>query len=180
MTSGYPRLIVLTDAARGYDLARQAAACPPESILIERTYGKKPTALRGPRGRGPIRLATVPPRVARQTQLDGIHWPERRLRLRHRSKTSDLIETASAHRGLSIAKARQLGIKAILVSVAFPSQSPSANGPGAGRPKGAIRLALLQRAFPSCDLYALGGIQAKTVRLLARSNLYGVALISGL
>lgn len=172
--------MVLTDDARGYDLARQAAACPPDSILIERTYGEKPSPKPSQRDRRPKRLATVLPRLARQNRLDGIHWPEKRLKLRNRSKTGGLIETASAHRGLSIGKAQRLGIRAILVSVAFPSQSPSANRPGAGRFKGTIRLALLQRAFPTCDLYALGGIRAKTVRLLARSKLYGVALISGL
>lgn len=179
LKSGYPRLVVLTDAARGYDVAHQVAVCPVDSMLIERTFGQRPTAPSGHRGGGPKRLATVPPRLARQIRLDGVHWPEKRLRLRHRSKTCGLIETASAHRGLSIGRAQRMGIRAILVSVAFPSQSPSANAPGAGRIKGPIRLALLQRAFPTCELYALGGIQAKTTRQLARSDLYGVALISG-
>lgn len=172
--------MVLTDAARGYDLAQQAVNCPKEALLIERTFGEKLTPRLSGKGRGPIRLATVPPHQARAGGLDGVHWPENRLRLRIRSKVGGLIETASAHRGLSIGKAQRMGIRAILVSVAFPSQSPSANRPGAGRTKGAIRLASLQRAFPACDLYALGGIQAKTTRELARSGIYGVALISGL
>lgn len=179
LQSGYPRLVVLTDAARGYDLARQAVNCPKEAILIERTFGEKLTPRFGGKGRGPIRLATVLPRQARTGGLDGMHWPENRLRLRLRSKVGGLIETASAHRGLTIGKAQRLGIRAILISVAFPSQSPSANRPGAGRFKGTIRLALLQRAFPTCNLYALGGIQTTTTRQLAQSGLYGVALISG-
>jgi thiamine monophosphate synthase len=158
LKSGYPRLVVLTDDMRGYDLARQSLVCPPEAI----------------------RLATVSPREARQAGLDGVHWPESRMWLRRRSAIGGLIETASAHRGLSIAKANKQGIRAILLSVAFPSQSPSANRPGASRAKGPIRLALLQQAFPACNLYGLGGIQAKTTRYLARSGLYGVALISGL
>lgn len=172
--------MVLTDAARGYDLARQAAVCPPAAILIERTYGKKASPESRTTRRRPIRLATVLPREARQSGLDGVHWPEKQLRLRRQSEVRGLIETASAHRGLSIGKARKLGVTAILISVAFPSQSSSATRPGAGRAKGPIRLALLQRAFPVCDLYGLGGIQAKTTRHLARSGLYGVALISGL
>jgi thiamine monophosphate synthase len=108
-----------------------------------------------------------------------VHWPEKRLKLRCLSASRGLIETASAHRGLSIAKAQKAGIHAILVSVAFPSQSPSAQKSGNSQTKGPIRLALLQRAFPASNLYGLGGIQAKTTRHLARSGLYGVALISG-
>jgi thiamine monophosphate synthase len=172
--------VVLTDAARGYDLARQAMNCPKKAILIERTFGEKLTPCLGGKGRGPIRLATVLPHQARAGGLDGVHWPENRLRLRLRSKVGGLVETASAHRGLTIGKAQRLGIRAILISVAFPSQSPSANRPGASRFKGAIRLALLQRAFPACNLFALGGIRAKTARQLRRSRLYGVALISGI
>ncbi|WP_395778680.1 thiamine phosphate synthase [Aquidulcibacter sp.] len=180
LKSGYPRLVVLTDDGRGYHLARQSLMCPPEAILIERTYGKKATPKSAAKGRQPVRLATISPREARQAGLDGVHWPEKRLRLRRRSAVGGLIETASAHRGLSIAKAKQQGVRAILLSVAFPSQSPSASRPGASSAKGPIRLAFLQKAFPSCDLYGLGGIQSKTTRQLARSGLYGVALISGL
>jgi thiamine-phosphate pyrophosphorylase len=180
LKSGYPRLVVLSDEARGYGLARQASICPREAILIERTFGQKASPVSASKGRGPIRLASVLPRQARQGGLDGVHWPEKRLKLRRRSQTAGLIETASAHRGLSIAKAQGLGVTAILISVAFPSYSPSATRPGAGPAKGPIRLALLQRAFPACDLYALGGIQARTTRHLARSGLYGVALVSGL
>ena len=180
LKSGYPRLVMLTDDARGYDLARQASVCPPEAILIERTYGKKATRVSASNVPRSIRLATVWPREARQVGLDGVHWPEKRLQLRRRSQVGGFIETASAHRGLSIAKAQKLGIRAILISVAFTSQSPSATKLGAGRAKGPIRLALLQRAFPACNLYGLGGIHAKSTRRLARSGLYGVALISGL
>ncbi len=172
--------MVLTDDVRGYDLARQSLVCPPEAILIERTYGRKAAPGSAGKGRHPIRLATISPREARQGGLDGVHWPEKRLRLRRRCQVGGLIETASAHRGLSIAKAQTLGIRAVLISVAFPSESPSATRPGAGRAKGPIRLAFLQQAFPACDLYGLGGIQAKTMRRLARSGLYGAALISGL
>jgi len=180
LKSGYPRLVVLTDDARGYDLTGQLLACPPEAILIERTYGKKAAPRPVAKGGQPIRLATISPREARQGGLDGVHWPENRMRLRRRSAVGGLIETASAHRGLSIAKANKHGVTAILLSVAFPSQSPSAIRPGGRRAKGQIRLAFLQQAFPACDLYGLGGIQAKTTRHLARSGLYGVALISGL
>ena len=97
--------MVLTDDMRGYDLVRQSLVCPPEAILIERTYGKKAAARSAAKGRQPIRLATVSPREARQAGLDGVHWPESRMRMRRRSAVGGLIETASAHRGLSIAKA---------------------------------------------------------------------------
>lgn len=173
--SGLPRLIVLSDQSRGYDLGRQLADCPPWAILIERTYGAVPGRRDGYVKQGPLRLATTSARASRRASLDGVHWPEKRLKKRCRSAMAGLIETASAHRGLSIAKARQQGITHILVSVAFPSRSPSA-----GRPRGPIRLALLQRAFPDCAIYALGGITGSTVIRLTRTGLAGVALISGL
>jgi hypothetical protein len=166
---GVARLIVMTDAARGYDLARQSAIAPTGAWLIERTFGPRATLYYGKA----TRLATVSPRQARQAKLAGVHWPEKRLRMRKRSQSGSLVETASAHRGLTLGSAAQRGLSIFLVSTAFKSDSPSAKAP-----KGPVRLALLQRAFPACLIFALGGVHAQTVKRLINTGIYGVALVS--
>jgi thiamine monophosphate synthase len=160
---------MMTDAARGYDLAHQTAIAPKGAWLIERTFGQMATAHRGKTHR----LATVTPRDARRAKLAGVHWPEKRLRTRKRSQSGSLIETASAHRGLTLGLAAQRGLSIFLVSTAFRSDSPSAKAP-----KGPVRLALLQRAFPACLIFALGGVHAQTVNRLIDTGIYGVALVS--
>lgn len=172
-----PRLLVLTDGARGFDVRRQLKAWPEGAALIERCFGQAPTPRSKHVRRGKdtrLRLATASAMAVRRAHLDGIHWPQKHLCKRLRSGCVGLIETASAHNGLAIARARRQKMAAILISTAFPSDSPSA-----GRPLGPIRLARLQRAFPDAPLYALGGIDATTVRRLRHSGLCGVALVSG-
>jgi thiamine-phosphate pyrophosphorylase len=165
-----PRLLVLSDEARGFSLESQVARWPKRVAFIERTYGKTPQSHRAP---GAIQLATCAPRQARRAKLGGLHWPEKSLKRRHLSAIRGLIETTSAHGGLALAKASNAGFDAILVSTAFASDSPSA-----GRPLGAIRLARMQRAFPAAKIYALGGITLKTIKKLSRTRIYGVALVS--
>jgi thiamine-phosphate pyrophosphorylase len=164
-----PRLLVLTDNARGYDLARQRQAWPHQVCFIQRTYGAEPSRA----ARDEMHLATCSAKQARQAGLNGIHWPQQRLRLRRASQIGDLLETASAHNGLEIARARAAGITSILVSTVFESASPSAK-----RPLGQLRLARLARAFPDCALFALGGITNKSARALVGTGAYGVALVS--
>jgi thiamine-phosphate pyrophosphorylase len=103
-----------------------------------------------------------------------VHWPAARLKHRKACLMGGLIETASAHTGLEIARARQLGLDGVLISTAFSSNSPSA-----GRPMGPHRLALLARMFPSMPLFALGGVNPRTAKRLIKTGLYGVALVSG-
>jgi hypothetical protein len=164
-----PRLLVLSDDARGFPLAHQHELWPHGAAFIERTFGVSPL----PKCRPAPSLASCRPRQARKAGLDGVHWPQGRLKFRYRSACQGLIETASAHNGLEISKARKAGISAILVSTAFPSFSPSAK-----RPFGACRLNKLARAFPDCTLFALGGIDAKNARGLIHTRIYGVALVS--
>jgi thiamine-phosphate pyrophosphorylase len=165
-----PRLLILSDEARGYGLEVQIARWPTGGAFIERTYGQEPHLKRG---RNIIQLASCTPRQARSAKLDGLHWPEKALKHRHVSASHSLIETTSAHSGLAIAKASRAGFDAVLVSTAFASDSPSAS-----RPLGPIRLARLQRTFPTAKIYALGGISLRTAKRLSRTGIYGVALVS--
>jgi thiamine-phosphate pyrophosphorylase len=167
-----PPLLVLSDRARGFDIDRQLALWPQAGAFIERTYGEEPKAKAAIR-RDVVRLATCLPRQARSAKLDGLHWPQKHLGRRRKSAISRLYETTSAHSGLALAKAARLGLDAILVSTAFTSSSPSAS-----KPLGALRLARLQAAFPAAKIYALGGITLKTARLLSRTGISGVALVS--
>jgi thiamine-phosphate pyrophosphorylase len=167
-----PRLLVLSDAARGFDLNVQHTKWPRGAGFIERTYGAIPSEVPAQR-RPAMQLATCTSKQARRAGLNGVHWPHARLPLRRRSQMAGLLETASAHRGLEIAKALHMGIACVLVSPAFASESPSA-----GKALGPHRLAKLARAFPRCDLFALGGMTEERVGTLSRSGLYGVALVS--
>jgi thiamine-phosphate pyrophosphorylase len=167
-----PRVLVLTDDARGFSLEHQMQAWPSGAAFIERTFGNRPRA-KASRTPKAVRLASCSPRQARQAKLDGIHWPNARLKHRRASATKGLMETASAHRGLDIAKALSTGVQAVLISTMFASNSPSAK-----RPLGAIRLATLQRAFPNACLFALGGITQKNAARLRTTGIYGIGLVS--
>jgi thiamine-phosphate pyrophosphorylase len=168
-----PRLLVLTDEARGYGLDAQLKKWPRGAAFVERTYGKPPTRA-SYRTKGPLRLATTTPRLAREAGLNGVHWPAARLKHRKACLMGGLIETASAHTGLEIARVRQLGLDGVLISTAFSSNSPSA-----GRPMGPCRIAFLARMFPNVPLFALGGVNPRTAKRLIKTGLYGVALVSG-
>jgi thiamine-phosphate pyrophosphorylase len=167
-----PRVLVLTDDARGFRLDHQMQAWPTGAAFIERTFGNPPYA-KASRQDNIVRLASCTPRQARRAMLDGIHWPNARLKHRRTSATKGLIETVSAHRGLDIAKALGVGVRAVLISTIFASNSPSAK-----RSLGAVRLARLQRAFPSACLFALGGITQKSAACLRATGIYGIALVS--
>jgi thiamine-phosphate pyrophosphorylase len=165
-----PAVFILSDTARGYDIESQLAVWPMGFGFIERTFGRVPYAKHGTDA---LRLATCAYREARVGGLDGVHWPQSRLSYRRKSAAAGLIETSSAHSGLAIGRAIQLGLSVILVSTVFSSDSPSAK-----RPLGPIRLAKLQRTFPTAQLYALGGVTVKTAKKLSRTQVHGVAFVS--
>jgi thiamine-phosphate pyrophosphorylase len=157
-------MLVLTDSARGLDLARQLETWPFGAGFIERTFGQTPSA--------PLvatfplfQLATCSARQARRLGLNGVHWPNGRLRSRRRSQMVGLL--------LEIARAARAGVKAILISPVFASNSPSAK-----RPLGQHRLAKLARSFPDCALFALGGVTEQSVQSLTHTGIYGVAGVS--
>ena len=167
----FPSLVVLTDQARGFALNHQVQIWPRGTTMLERTYGAPPTPKPKHEARS-LRLATCTPKEARCAGLDGIHWPNKRLKYRKRSDIAGLIETASVHSGLDIAMTCKQGISYVLLSTAFASRSPSAR-----RPLGAVRVAILCRRFPDIRFFVLGGITATTAKKLLTSGAYGVALV---
>ena len=167
-----PALWVLSDGARGYDIAHQLRRVPKNCVVIDRTFGQAPVT-RAQKGQ-PLRLATSTAKAVRRAKLDGIHWPAHRLKHRRRSAQKGLIETGSAHHGRQIGAALLAGVRDIAISTAFESDSPSA----ASRPLGPVRLALLARQWPRARLYALGGVTQTRARRLVGTGLCGVALVS--
>jgi thiamine-phosphate pyrophosphorylase len=170
-----PALVLMSDPVRAPDLAALAGRAPKGAWLLARSFGAAPD-LSGVRA-GLSVLATVPPRLARQQGLAGVHWPARRLGLRQRSAVGGLFETASAHSAREALLAARQGITVLLVSAVFASASPSA-----GRPLGPVRLARLIRAVtaaaPKVAVLALGGVNATRVRRLAGTGASGVAGVS--
>ncbi len=114
--------------------------------------------------------------LAAALRADGVHLPER---LAHAAKGLRRTRprwriTAAAHSLAACVAARRAGAEAVVISPAFPSASPSA-----GRPLGALRFSLLARAA-RVPAYALGGVDAHTIRRLQLGPAIGVAMIGGL
>lgn len=165
-----PLLFLLSDPLRGLPPERADALALPGLVLIERTFGAPPRASAS----DAPRLTTADARAARRAGADGLHWPEKRLRRRMRSRHQGRwrLETAAAHGGRAIARALTAGVTIILVSPAFASDSPSA-----GRPLGPHRLAALAKAFPRARLIALAGVDATRARRLRGKGVKGLAMV---
>jgi thiamine-phosphate pyrophosphorylase len=121
-------------------------------------------------------LAGADPQLAARISADGVHLPERMSALAggiRRGRPTWIVTTA-AHSRSAIAAARSGGADAVFVSPVFASASPSA-----GAPLGALRFARLARSA-RLPVFALGGINAITVRSLAHTGAIGVAAIEAL
>ena len=110
--------------------------------------------------------------LANRIGADGVHLPER---LAHQAVAvkrahPGWLVTSAAH---SLAAARASGADAVVMSVAFPSNSASA-GPALGP----IRLAARVRAAGR-PAYGLGGVNNKTARHLRDAGLVGLAAVDG-
>lgn len=128
------------------------------------------------RRRGLMFLVGADARLARVLKADGVHLPER---LAHtagalKRESPAWRITAAAHGLPAILKARRAGVDAVVVSPAFPSRSPSA-----GKPLGPARLAALVRAG-GVPAYALGGVNPRTARRLAMTQVVGIAAVDAL
>jgi len=126
--------------------------------------------------RGILILAGADPALAAAIGADGVHLPERLAAKAGGLKQgrSRWIVTAAAHSRAAIVRARRAGADAALVSPAFESASPSA-----GRALGPVRFAELVRGA-GLPIVALGGINAKTARRIARSGAAGLAAVEAL
>lgn len=154
-----PRAFFLTDPDRTKTLRGVIANLPRGFGVIYRHFGAPnrhavgAALARACRQRGLILLVSADLALAASIGAHGVHWPEARLagvRIRNRR----FIETAAAHSRAAIARARRLGVDAVIVSTVFPSRSPSAR-----EAFGPLRFRLMAR-HAQLPVYALGGISA--------------------
>jgi thiamine-phosphate pyrophosphorylase len=142
----------------------------PEALATGRRLAKVA------RRRGLVLLAGADAGLAARLMADGVHLPERlahRLPGLRRARPGWIL-TCAAHSGAALAAARRSGADAVFLSPVFESRSPSA-----GTPMGALRFAGRVRGA-GLPVYALGGINARTARLIVRSGAAGVAAIEAL
>lgn len=174
-----PALLFFTDPVRTPDPEAIAVQLPPGSAIVYRHFGAPDAEARArrlaliARSRGLKLLIGRDVALAARIGADGIHLPEaeahRALALRRAHP--GWIVTSAAH---ALAAARSSRANAVVVSVAFPSNSASA-----GRALGPIRLSALVRAAGR-PVYALGGVNAKTARRLRDTGVIGLAAVEGL
>jgi thiamine-phosphate pyrophosphorylase len=177
-----PRLFFFTDPSRTPDPEAVIRRLPRGAGVVYRAFGD-PQAVRIGRGlvkaarrRGLLILAGADPGLAARIGADGVHLPERSAALAAGLKRSrpTWVVTAAAHSKAAIGIARRGGVDAVFVSPVFPSASPSA-----GRPLGALRFAALI-AGAGLPVFALGGINDRTARLLIGPGVAGVAAVEAL
>lgn len=174
-----PALLFFTDPVRTPDPEAIAAGLPVGTAIVFRHFGA-PDALaralrlqRIARARGLKLLVGRDIGLATRIGADGVHLPEA---LAHRASPirrahPGWIVTSAAH---SLAAARASRADAVVLSVAFPSNSASA-----GKALGPIRLAMRVRVAGR-PAYALGGLNNKTARRLLDAGLIGLAAVEGL
>ncbi|HEY3888658.1 MAG TPA: thiamine phosphate synthase [Caulobacteraceae bacterium] len=177
-----PSLFFLTDPTRTPDPARVMARLPAGSAVIYRAFGSPAAEAQGralrrlARARRLVFLVGADAGLAQRLGADGVHLPERLMRLapRLRQAHPNWLITTAAHGPRAVAAAARLKLDAALVSAVFASDSPSA-----GRPLGPLRFAQASRQA-RLPVVALGGIDRRTAGRLVNSGATGLAAIGGL
>jgi thiamine-phosphate pyrophosphorylase len=176
-----PALLFFTDPARTPDPEAIARTLPKGAAIVFRAFGASDAEARGlrlktiARQRGLKLLVGADAALAQALGADGVHLPERLAHRARRLKAAHpgWIVTVAAHSTSAARRGLAAGADAVVVSAIFPSNSPSA-GPAVGP----MRLALLVRRAGG-PVYALGGINNKTARLLKDTGLVGLAAVEG-
>jgi thiamine-phosphate pyrophosphorylase len=170
-----PSLYFFTDPVRTPDPAASAEKLPRGTAVVFRHFGaadRLETAralARVARRRGLNLLIGADPALARRVSADGVHWPERLLGSTERFG----LTTAAAHSADAVARAAAIA-DAIILSPVFPSRSASA-----GHPLGVFHASQIARAAAR-PIIALGGVNAKTARMLMGRGFAGCAAIEAL
>lgn len=172
----------MTDARRLADPLAAAAALPRGSGIVLRDYAmaKRPQLAKALRRvaaeRRLVLLIGDDPALALTVGASGVHFPEHRRAAarRWRRRRPDWIVTVAAHSLAAAIAAARIGADAALVSPVFATESH----PGA-RTLGPRHLASIVRRC-GLPVYALGGIDARTVRRLAGTGIVGIAAIGAL
>jgi thiamine-phosphate pyrophosphorylase len=177
-----PALLFFTDPVRTPDPCAVARRLPRGSGVVYRSFGAPDAQdvaarlLAIARRQGLVLLIGADAGLAARVGAHGVHLPERQAHRAQglKARYPAWIVTTAAHSLRAARRALASGGDAAVVSVAFPSASPSA-----GRPMGPIRLAALTRAAKG-PVYALGGVNDETARRLLPTGMVGLAAVDGL
>lgn len=177
-----PGLLFFTDPARVPNPEAVAERLPAGAGVVYRAFGAADAIERGRRlrtiatERGLLLLAGAHPDLAEGIRADGLHMPQRLSAEipRLRAEYAHWLITVAAHDRGALEAAERAGADAVVVSPILPSNSPSA-----GEPLGVEGLKTLVAAT-SLPVYALGGINARTVSRLIGSGIVGIAAVEAL
>jgi thiamine-phosphate pyrophosphorylase len=177
-----PALILMSDERRLIDPSDAARRLPRgAAVLVRHGDARARTDLAqrlAPlcRARDLVLIVSDDISLAEICGADGLHLPERSaaaaeaIAIRRRWRG---ILTVAAHSPSAIARAKQVGADATLVSSVFASQSHP------GRPPVGLMRFLTWTRRARLPVYALGGITAANAGRLRDGNLVGIAGIGG-
>lgn len=173
-----PAIVLMTDDARKVDWVAAVAALPRGSAVVVRhrdAKGRERLArLLRPvcHARRVALLIADDAALAQRVGANGVHVPERQLaRLPGiRARNARWLVSCSAHGAAAVLRANRLAADAIFVSPVFATASHPDH-----RALGVTRFAAL--VCGGGAVYALGGIEMKTIRRLAPHRIVGIGLI---
>ncbi|MBK8909320.1 MAG: thiamine phosphate synthase [Rhodospirillales bacterium] len=175
----------MTDERRLPDPSAAIEDLPPGAAVVLRHYDAPASERQALahrlaatcRRRGLRLLVAADPELAISAGAAGVHLPEAMLKSAPQTwrlwRRRGWMVTAAAHSSGAIRRAAAADVDAVLLSPVFATRShPDA------RALGSLRFAALTRASP-VPVYALGGIDTRTLRRLSGSGAAGVAGIGG-
>lgn len=178
-----PKLIAMTDAARGIDPFKQLSKLKPQDGFIFRHYelGKSERFALGSKLRNACKKAHVlflvagDLRLGTQLKADGLHLPSWALKQgydRRRQLNPDWVMSGAVHSASELLMAERLGVDFGIVSPVFSTEShPDA------KHLGTIGLAKLMQQT-TLPVYGLGGMNIKTSARLRATGIDGYAFVS--
>lgn len=169
---GQSEVFILTDLLRAPDIANIIKTTPHCVKIIIRNPNFDEYSKDLSKNHKNI-IATIDTKTAIKNRLYGIHIPNKRLKYFRQSNRKGIFISASAHNGREICRALNLGIKNIIISPIFKSQSPSAK-----KTLGPIKLSILRHRFKSINFIALGGVNKRTIPRLGKIGILAIAGVS--
>ncbi len=175
-----PAIVLMTDDRRDADWAAAVSTLPRGSAVIVRHRDAAAREALARKLRPVCRARRVALLIAEDAALaqrigaDGVHLPERQAtRLPGvRRRNSRWLVTCSAHGAAAVRRAHALQADAVFVSPVFTTASHPERAA-----LGAVQFAA--RAGNAKAVYALGGVETKTIRRLAAHRIVGIGLIGG-